>query len=156
MSRSSGLETTEPTTYDGPPLPILFDHLSAFPDEVYPPEGHGDPVARRGLPFTAVFWWWNADFGWSPFFIRQELDQHVFLKCHYCVVSLGLNFGSANHSPFWNKQRHQSLGPFPHFVLLQRHWNFQCQCRLDRFFLCTDGSVFFAVSEWTLFGIKGT
>ena len=50
------------------------------------------------------------------------------------LFGLDLNFGSANHPSFWNKPRHQWLGPYPHFCLLQRHWNFLFQSHEPRFF----------------------
>ena len=50
------------------------------------------------------------------------------------LFGLDLNFGSTNHPSFWNMPRHQWLGPYSHFCLLQRHWNFLFQSHVPRFF----------------------
>ena len=78
FSTSSGLDA---------PLDSMHRHR-AITDEVYPPEGCWDPLARHGIPVAVFFWCWNAYFGWLMFFLsQQELYKSTcFLKCHYCVV----------------------------------------------------------------------
>ena len=82
---------------------------------------------------------------------QQELYKSTFsLKCQM-LFGLDLNFGSANHPSFWNMPRHQWLGPYPHFCLLQRHWKFLLQSHVPR---CHSSDGFcFALAVWALFGI---
>ena len=40
------------------------------------------------------------------FLSHQLFNQHVFSKCQV-LFGLDINFGSTNHSSFWNMPRHQ-------------------------------------------------
>ena len=103
------------------------------------------PFCRFFLVLECLFWL-------AYVLSHQLFNQHVFSKCQ-TLFGLDLSFGSANHPSFWNLPRHQRLGPYPRFCLLQRHWNFLFQCHLPRFFSHSSDGFCFVVSEWTLFGV---